>query len=84
MSADFEYLAGRIITSLDELTLMQPSLYTLSDLANMCNISNDTLRKYLIQRYRQGVDYFQKVNNGKITIARAIALEIRRYYYDKA
>ena len=80
MGQETEVLLSRAVKMLDEFMIMQPAHYTLSELANLCNVSNDTLRKHLITHYKSDRDYFQKVNNGKIIIVRAVALSIRRHY----
>lgn len=65
---------------LEELVLLQPQTYTLPQLADMCAVSREGLRKHLMSNYRIGIDYFQKRESGAITIKRDVCIKIRRYY----
>ena len=75
--ADME---SRGISIIDNLDLLLPEDITLSFLSGVCNKNRDTLRKYLVKNYVDGRDYHQKVKGGKLYVARAAALEIRRHY----
>ena len=65
---------------LDFLELVLPSEFSLSELSDVCGKTRDTLRKYLISNYREDEDYRLTEKGGKIYVARAAALEIRRHY----
>jgi len=57
-----------------------PLEFEVSQLAIICNLKNVTLRKHLYLNYKEGEDYYQKVKNGKIVIARPCALKIKEHY----
>ena len=80
LTPEVEVLLGKLIHRLDELVVMQPLEYELGELSRICGKSRDTLRKYLISNYIDGVDYHQKRKHGKLYVARDAALEIRRHY----
>jgi len=73
-------LIEKLVNRLDELTIMQPLDYELGELSRLCGKSGDTIRKYLHSNYVDDRDYHQKTKRGKIYVARAAALEIRRHY----
>ena len=73
-------LEGRGISIIDNLDLLLPEDVTLDFLCGVCGKSRDTLRKYLVKNYVDGEGYHQKVKGGKLYVARAAALEIRRRY----
>lgn len=82
MSANEIYL-NRMTKLLEELVLLQPQTYTLPQLADMCGVTREGLRKHLMANYRHGIDYFQRSENASITIRRDICIKIRRYYNGK-
>ena len=65
---------------LDFLDFLLPLEISLSELSSACSKSRDTVRKHLITNYKDDVDYYQKIKNGKLYVARAAALEIRKHY----
>lgn len=73
----------RVIEQLSDFLLMQPSEYELSYLSNLCSKSRDTIRKHLITNYKDGRDYHQKSQRGKIFVNKDIAIQIRKYYDGK-
>ena len=75
-----EDMESRGISIIDNLDLLLPEDIPLDFLSGVCNKSRDTLRKYLVRNYVDGEGYHQKVKGGKLYVARAAALEIRRHY----
>lgn len=73
-------LESKGLNIIDNLDLLLPEDIDLSYLAGLCGKGRDTIRKYLITNFIDGEDYFQKVEGGKIYVARAAALDIRRHY----
>lgn len=65
---------------LEELVLLQPQTFTLPQLADMCAVSREGLRKHLMSNYLLGIDYFQKSEKAAISIKREVCIKIRRYY----
>lgn len=75
-----EVYLNQMTKLLEELVLLQPQTYTLPQLADMCGVSREGLRKHLMSNYRHGIDYFQRTENSAITIKRDVCIKIRRFY----
>jgi len=65
------------------LALFVPKTLTVSELAKAVGKEKGTIRIHLENNFLKGVDYFQEVEKGKITIPRSTALSIAQYYAKK-
>lgn len=65
------------------VSLFVPSSLSVSKLADALGKDTGTIRVHLEGNFIKGVDYFQEVNRGKITIPLKTAFSVAKYYKQK-